>query len=184
MTDKIDNWNRLASLLPEPEAQHVRDAWSIGEQEAGLDMLVGGLLAHQVVISERTRAEISVTADVWGEREALAPRLLQCRGDGRPAAVKLIERDGVTISAAAVGVEGELADLVLVPWIACTRCGQTLMRGHTLEHWGDLSYSAWHHLIVSPDHSSVVRLFSDESAHVAFGALLHECPEGERPPSP
>ncbi|MEU3778872.1 hypothetical protein AB0F11_37855 [Streptomyces sp. NPDC032472] len=176
MTDKIVIWNRLAALLPEPEAQHVRDAWDIGEQEAGLSMLIAGLLDHRVRLSETDRAQISVVSEIWGERENLAGRLLQCGGDGRPAAVELLDPDDVVLDAAELGAEGDLAQLLLVPWIECTRCGRTLMRGHTLEHWGDLSYLASHYLIVSPDDESIEREFSDESKQAAFDALLDDCP--------
>ena len=73
MTDDAVIWNRLASLLPEAEAQQVKDCWAIGEQEAGLGLLVLNILGRQVLISETTRAQISVLAEVWGEREALTP---------------------------------------------------------------------------------------------------------------
>ncbi|WP_217550206.1 hypothetical protein [Streptomyces sp. GbtcB6] len=41
-----------------------------------------------------------------------------------------------------------LTGLVLVPWIACTRCGRILMRAHARERWGDLSYLARHYVIL------------------------------------
>ncbi|MGV9309962.1 hypothetical protein ACWENQ_19690 [Nonomuraea sp. NPDC004354] len=168
-------WNRLAALLPEAEAQEFRDCWDIGEQEAGLGLLVSGIFTHQTVISETVRAQISVLAEVWGEREALAPRILQCRGDDRPTRLKVIEHDGGTVSGATAGTEQDLAGLILVPWIACTRCGQVLMRAHAREAWGDLSYLAQHYVITSPDRATVLRLFPADSADKAFAALLHEC---------
>ncbi|MEU9133115.1 hypothetical protein AB0D08_34305 [Kitasatospora sp. NPDC048540] len=46
MTDDVALWDRLAALLPEAEARQVRDCWNIGEQEAGLGLLVSGILTH------------------------------------------------------------------------------------------------------------------------------------------
>ncbi|MGN5382074.1 hypothetical protein ACQ4WX_48070 [Streptomyces lasalocidi] len=51
----------------------MRDCWDIGEQEAGLGLLVAGLLAHQLPISETARAQISVLAETWGERSCSRP---------------------------------------------------------------------------------------------------------------
>jgi hypothetical protein len=87
-------WNWLAALLPEAEAQEVKDCWDIGEQEAGLGLLVSGILDHRVPISETVRVQISVLAETWGERETLTPRILQCRDDGTSGHLKLIEGDG------------------------------------------------------------------------------------------
>lgn len=175
MTEDLLVWNRLAALLPEAEAQEVRDCWDIGEQEAGLGLLVSGVLAHRVAVSETVRAQISVLAETWGEREALTPRIRQCRGDGLPADVELVERGGDTVGGATIAAGQDLADLVLVPWIACARCDQVLMRAHAQEPWGDLSHLAHHYAIVSPDRSAVLRLFPAESAPTAFAVLLYEC---------
>ncbi|WP_101254920.1 hypothetical protein [Streptomyces barkulensis] len=73
MIDDADTWNRLAALLPEADAREVGDCREIGEQEAGLGLLVFGLLTHRVPISETVRARISVLAEDWGGREALTP---------------------------------------------------------------------------------------------------------------
>ncbi|MCM2425181.1 hypothetical protein [Streptomyces sp. RKAG337] len=175
MTDDVVVWNRLADLLPEVEAQEVRDCWDIGEQEAGLGLLVSGLLLHQMPLSETVRAEISVLAETWGEREALTPRILQCRGDDAPTQLKLIEDSGGTAEEMTGGSGQDLADLVLVPWIACTRCGQALMRAHVRERWGELSYLARRYVITSPDRATVLLLFPAESAGVAFTALRNGC---------
>ncbi|MER5635420.1 hypothetical protein ABT095_00500 [Kitasatospora sp. NPDC002227] len=177
MTDDAAAWNRLAALLPEPEAQEVRDCWNIGEQEAGLGLLVSGLLVHQVPISETVRAQISVLAETWGEREALTPRILQCRGDDAPANLKLLEHGGASDDQPALGPGQDPAGPVLVPWIACTRCDQVLMRAHSREGWGDLSYLAHHYVITSPDLATTSRTFPVQSAGVAFAALLEECAE-------
>jgi hypothetical protein len=171
VTDDAVIWNRLAALLPEAEAQEVKDCWDIGEQEAGLDLLVSGILGHQVPISETVRAELSVLAETWGEREILTPRILQCRDEGTPGPLKLIEGDGSTVPEAIGGAEQGLAGLVLVPWIACMRCGQVLMRAHARESWGDLSYLARHYVITTPNRATVLRLFSPDSASTALAAL-------------
>ncbi|MFF4113659.1 hypothetical protein ACFY0P_09225 [Streptomyces sp. NPDC001714] len=175
MTDDAVIWNRLAALLPEAEAQEVKDCWDIGEQEAGLGLLVSGILGHQVPISEMARAQISVFAETWGERETLTPQILQCRDDGTPDHLKLIEGDGSTVPEATGVAEQDLAGLVLVPWITCTRCGQVLMRAHARESWGDLSYLARHYVITTQNRAIVLRLFPADSANVAFAALQHAC---------
>ncbi|MBB4951613.1 hypothetical protein F4556_007148 [Kitasatospora gansuensis] len=150
MTDDVVVWNQLTALLPEAEAQEVRDCWSIGEQEAGLGLLVSGILAHQVPISETVRAQISVLAEIWGEGETLTPRILQCCGDNLPAHLKVLEHGG-GIEKPAGGFGQDPVGVVLVPWIACTRCSQVLMRAHNRERWGGLSYVAHHYVITSPD---------------------------------
>lgn len=84
VTDDAAVRNRPAALLPEAGAREVNDCWDIGEQEAGLGLLVSGLLGHQVPISGTVRAQISVLAETWGEREALTPRILHCADEGIP----------------------------------------------------------------------------------------------------
>ena len=163
-------------MLPDDEAQEVKDCWDIGEQEAGLGLLVSGLLAHEVPISETVRAHISVLAEVWGERDSLTPRILRCRGDDHAPRLKLIEPDGGSADEVTVESGHDLDDLVLVPWIACTTCGRTLMRAHTREPWGDLSYLAHCYVITSPDRAGVLRMFPARSAGTAFAALRHACP--------
>ncbi|WP_145969016.1 hypothetical protein [Streptomyces hyaluromycini] len=175
MTDDAVLWNRLAGLLPEAEAQEVKDCWDIGEQEAGLGLLVSGILGHQVPISETVRAQISVLAETWGEREALTPQILQCRDEGTPGPLKLIESDGGRAPEAIGVVEQNLAGLLLVPWITCTRCGQVLMRAHARESWGDLSYLAVHYVITTPNRATVLRLFPADSAGAAFAAVQRAC---------
>ncbi len=153
----------------------MKDCWDIGEQEAGLGLLVSGLLTHQVPISETVRAQISVLAEGWGERELLTRKILQCRGDSAPTQLKLIEHVGDIIESS--GAADPDAANVLVPWITCTRCGQVLMRTHTREPWGDLSYLARSYVITSPEGDAVLRVFPADSASAAFAALLAECAE-------
>jgi hypothetical protein len=189
MTDD-DVWNRLAALLPEAEAEEVGECRSIGEQEAALGLLVSGILTHRRAISETVRARLSVLAEDWGEREALTPGILRCRTDGEATAVKLLEDDGSTLDGATLDgstvdgstvdgapVRGEpaLADLVLVPWIVCTRCGRVLMRAHDRESWGGLSCLARRYVITAPDRVTVVQSFAAESVGDAFDSLLRKC---------
>ncbi|MBC2869144.1 hypothetical protein [Streptomyces mexicanus] len=174
MTDDAVIWNRLAALLPEAEAQEVKDCWDIGEQEAGLGLLVSGILGHKVLISETVRAQIAVLAETWGEREALTPQILQCRVEGAPGPMKLIEGDESTVPEA-IDMAEDLAGLVLVPWITCTRCGQVLMRAHARESWGDLSYLARHYVITTPNRATILRLFPADNASAAFDALQRAC---------
>jgi hypothetical protein len=176
VTDDVVVWNRLAALLPEAEAQEMKDCWDIGEQEAGLGLLVSGLLAHQLPISETARAQISVLAETWGERELLTPRSLQCRGDGARTRLKLIERADEIMIESSGGADQDPAG-VLVPWITCARCGHALMRTHTREPWGGLSYLAENYVITSPESDAVLRSFPADSAGAAFAALLTECAE-------
>ncbi|MFI2302075.1 hypothetical protein ACH5AL_24990 [Actinacidiphila glaucinigra] len=181
MIHDVDTWHRLAALLPSDQAQEFNDCWAIGEQEAGLSLLISGLLSNEVAISETVRAEISVLAETWGEREALTPRIRQCRGDDQPAsAVTLIEQDDVLVSGDTVLADHSLAGLVLVPWISCTRCGQVLMRAHTREEWGGLSYLAQQYAITTYDRMAVARLFPADSAGEAFISILQSC---DQPPT-
>ncbi|MER7182683.1 hypothetical protein ABT404_24935 [Streptomyces hyaluromycini] len=176
MTEGVDTWNRLATLLPPAQAEEFKDCWTIGEQEAALGLLLSGILSNDVAISETVRAQLSVLAETWGEREALTPRIRQCRGDGQSAsAVTLVEQDDVLVSGDTVQADRSLASLVLVPWISCTRCSQVLMRVHAHEAWGALSYLAERYAITTPDRTAVARLFSTDSADKAFTSLLQAC---------
>ncbi|MFF3788344.1 hypothetical protein [Streptomyces sp. NPDC001933] len=176
MTEGVDTWNRLTALLPPAQAEEFKDCWAIGEQEAGLGLLLSGILSNDVAISETVRAQISVLAETWGEREALTPRIRQCRGDGQSAsAVTLIEQADVLISGDTVQADRPLAGLVLVPWIGCSRCGEVLMRVHISEDWGGISYLAEHYAITTPARTTVARLFPTDSADKAFTSLLQAC---------
>lgn len=61
--DDADRWERSAGPLPMAESVH--DGRDTGRQEAGLGILVRGLLAHRVPVGDRTRAEIAVLAEQW-----------------------------------------------------------------------------------------------------------------------
>lgn len=170
-------WARWAALLPPALARDVADCWDVGEQEAGLDLLVGGLLEHRVPISGSVRAEIAVAAEVWGMWSALAPRLAQCPGEGGCDPLDVIERpDTVPLPGAAVAPEAGLAGLLVVPWIACAGCGRVLARAHRLEAWGDLSYLAEQYVLFTPaDPSAPALLFADDAAWDGLNALRRPC---------
>ncbi|WP_371676676.1 hypothetical protein [Streptomyces sp. NBC_01276] len=164
--DQADAWERFARLLPERDAHELRDCWDIGEQEAGLDRLVGALLRHRVAVSETVRAEISVVAEVWGMREALTSHLLACPGDGSPALLELTEGDPLPALS-----DSRLTDLVLIPWIRCAS-GRLLIRAHVEEPWGDLSLIAEHYAVLASEEGPVLQLFEAFSAWEALTGLL------------
>ncbi|MFD9284616.1 hypothetical protein ACFWD7_46605 [Streptomyces mirabilis] len=177
MIDEATQWRRFAALLPPARAAEIVDCWDIGEQEAGLGRLVAGLLDHQVPISETVRAEIAVAAEVWGMWTALAPGLARCLGDHHDdPRLRLIEHaDTVPLPGSSVGTDTALADLLVVPWIACTRCGQVLARAHAQEPWGDLSYLARHYVLFVPGRSTSTGLFAPDSAWDALTDLRMSC---------
>ncbi|MEU1283149.1 hypothetical protein [Kitasatospora sp. NPDC005856] len=178
MDEDTERRHRIADLLPEDAAQDVKDCWAIGEQEGGLTLLVEGLLARQIAIGGTDRARISVLAEEWGERERLAPGLLRCPGAGAPAPVRLLEGERDEAEVVTGWSEPELAGLVLVPWIGCTRCGRTLLRAHGWESWDDFSYLAAAYVISTPDGRRAERIFPQGAAGAAFADLLHGCPDG------
>ncbi|MET7383285.1 hypothetical protein ABZT08_31605 [Streptomyces sp. NPDC005526] len=99
MIDEATQWRRFAALLPPADAAGFMDCWDIGEQEAGLDQLVAGLLKHRVPICETVRAEIAVAAEVWGMRTALAADLGRCLGDHQgDDRLRLIEHADTVLS--------------------------------------------------------------------------------------
>jgi hypothetical protein len=96
--------------------------------------------------------------------------------------VKLTEGDASTVPEAVSAVEPDLAGLVLVPWITCTRCGRVLMRAHARESWGDLSCPARHYVITMPNRTTVVRLCPADAADVAFAFLRRSCSDASGEP--
>ncbi|WP_329386110.1 hypothetical protein OG625_26970 [Streptomyces sp. NBC_01351] len=165
MTDEADVWKRFTCLLPTADADEVQGCRGIGEQEAGLDLLVGALLKHQVPLSETTRAEISVVAETWGVREAVSPRLLDCPGDGLPAALLLVEGP-YTLEL----IDPKLAGFLLVPWIRCTASGRLLIRAHAEEPWG-LSLIPEHYAVLASEQGPSLRLFDSSAAWEALQEL-------------
>ena len=172
-------WRQFAALLPPADAAEFMDYWAIGEQEAGLGQLVTGLLEHQVPISETVRAEIAATAEAWGMRTALTPGLGRCLGDHQgDSRLRLIEHAGtVPLPGSSVATDPALADLLVVPWIACTRCGQVLARAHDQEPWGDLSYLVRHYVLFAPGQSTSTALFAPDSPWDALVHLRTSCPQ-------
>ncbi|MEU8617968.1 hypothetical protein [Streptomyces sp. NPDC048623] len=163
-------WDRLAGLLPGPAAGAVRDCRLTGEQEAGLRLLVDGLLEHGVALDGTTRAELSVLTESWGEREALAGPLAQVAeapAAGAPAQVRVRVLDEDT---AAAGTRERADGLVLVPWLVCTRCDEVLSRVHRREPWG-LSFLAEGYVI-----GARARTRTWDEAPAAYEQLLNVCP--------
>ncbi|MBQ0983493.1 hypothetical protein KBZ10_02875 [Streptomyces sp. F63] len=180
MTGEAAVWHRLAALLPPEEAREFEDFWSIGEQEAGLELLVSSLSRRQVVIDETTRAEIAVVCEAWGMwPRPLGPVLAQCPGEGSGSAVRLIEdATRAPLPGAAAGLRDQL---LLVPWIRCTGCGRVLARAHIREPWGDLSCAPEEYVILNAALSDTLRLFGPGNGWDALTALRTCC---ERPGGP
>lgn len=157
MDAELEAVRELAALLPPGQARDVVECWDIGEQEAGLDRLTKALAEGGIAIDDDQRARVAVTAEAWGVREALTPALRRCRSRAG-GAVRLID-DDVPLAPSTP------ADLVIVPWIACAVCPETLSRAHRIEPWGDLSYQPEHYVL------SPARLFGPEDVWEAFTAL-------------
>ncbi|MFI6157573.1 hypothetical protein ACIBCA_33375 [Kitasatospora sp. NPDC051170] len=170
-------WNRIGDLLPDPAAaREFKDARLIGEQEAGIVVLVERLLAGQVPLGGEDRARISVLAETWGLRQAVTPGLVRCLGDGGPTPVQLLDGDADEAEVLTGRPEPELAGLVLAPWIGCTRCGRVLLRAHDWEDWDDLSQHARRYVITGPERGPALRILPGDAAEEAFAALLEDCP--------
>ncbi|WP_033438845.1 hypothetical protein [Saccharothrix sp. NRRL B-16314] len=157
MDAELEAVRELAALLPPGQARDVVECWDIGEQEAGLDLLTKALAEGGIPIDGDQRAQVAVTAEAWGVRESLTPALRRCRSRAG-GAVRLIDDDVPLVPPTST-------DLVIVPWIACALCPETLSRAHLIEPWGDLSYLAEHYVL------SPARLFGPEDVWGAFTAL-------------
>ncbi|MET9886562.1 hypothetical protein ABZZ20_26175 [Streptomyces sp. NPDC006430] len=130
-----------------------------------------------------------MAAEIWGMWPALAPTLDRCTavagdgdgddagdGDGDGDALDLIERPGtVPVPGPELSADPRFADLLLVPWIACTRCGRSLARAHRLEPWEELSHLAEHYVLLAPDRSAPPVLFDFDAAWDALTALRRCC---------
>jgi hypothetical protein len=172
VTDEAALWHRLAGLLPPEEAQCFVDSWDIGEQEGGLQLLVSTLLEHHTQITGNTRVHIAVLAESWGIRESLQADIDRCaRRAPADDAVRLIEPGNASVPGASVGGGVELAQLILVPWIACARCDRVLARAHSLEPWGELSYLPGQYVVFSSGPSTTVDVFAPEAVWDALAAL-------------
>jgi hypothetical protein len=155
------------------------DFWSIGEQEAALDLVVSDLLSQGIPIREDVRAQLAVTSETWGQREALEDRISQCRSssDDDLGVRLLAPADAVTQAGTTLSGQPELADLLVVPWITCLRCEQVLGRAHKRESWGDLSF---HYVLFRPGTRTQTRVFNPTAAQDAL-TVLASCPSGEPP---
>lgn len=184
VTDEATVWRTLAALLPPADAQEVMDYCSIGEQESALDLVVSGLLAQDVPIGEDIRAQLAVTAEEWGQREALEGRIRQCRStDSDSLSVRLVAlADAVTLNGASLSSAPELAGLLVVPWIACGRCGQLLGRAYKREAWGGLSYLGAHYVLFHPGQAAQTTVFGPMAAQDAL-AVLTLCPGAQWQPA-
>jgi hypothetical protein len=182
VTDEATVWRSLAALLPPTQAQEVTDFWSIGEQEGALDLLVSGLLAHDIPIRESVRAQLAVTSEMWGQREALEERIGRCRSssDDDSTIHVLAPADAVPLTGASLSGRPELADLLVIPWITCANCGQVLGRAHEREPWGGLSFLAAHYVLFRLGEIAQTQVFAPTAVRDAL-AVLASCPGGESP---
>ncbi|MFF1556170.1 hypothetical protein [Streptomyces sp. NPDC058279] len=176
-TEEAAQWYRFAALLPRAQGQDFTDCWKIGEQEAGLDLLVAGLLMNGIAISESTRAEIAVVSEVWGVWTALEPGIQRCVGNDRDdAPLRLIRHvETVPLDGNTIGAGAALAGLFVVPWITCDLCGHTLGRVYDREPWGGLSHLARGYVLFFPGQNTATIPFGVQSAWNALNAVRLSC---------
>ncbi|EXG82319.1 hypothetical protein [Cryptosporangium arvum] len=120
MDASIEQWTALAVLLPPAQAEDVVGFRMIGEQEAGVETLVEGLLEHGVPAADNVRAEIAVLAEVWGVRGRVEDALRRARPD--PAGGTCVRL------APPVAAVDRQTPPVVVPWLECATCGGVLNR--------------------------------------------------------
>lgn len=174
---EADLWNRLATLLPTPDdATDFLECRDIGEQEAGLDLLVRLLRESRIPIGDTTRAELEALAEQWGVRLALHDEIASCiRDPDADGSLRLLPDDqAIPTDHAAIGLtDAESAELLLAPWIECTHCGRTLGRTHHMEEWGELSYLASRYIVwASPGTDGEAEMFTDTELPEAMRSLL------------
>ncbi|MGQ4615287.1 hypothetical protein [Nocardia sp. R7R-8] len=174
---EADLWEQLAILLPSAEAgENFRDCRSTGRQEAGLWILTQQLIEHQVPISDRTRAEIEVLAEQWGERLARHDEIVACARDSDvgPSIRLLPDESSSPVEPGRLGItDSTLTGLLVVPWLECLRCGRVLDRVHAREPWADLRYVADYYTIRRHTASGVEpEIFDGSDLHSAFELLL------------
>lgn len=136
-------------------------------------MLVASLLKGETPISDWSRAQLVVTAEAWGQREALEPKISGCRRQAAGnAEVRVIApADAVPVPGPVIGSQREIAGQLVVPWIACARCPRVLGRAHTREPWGGLSYFATYYVLFTPGAVAGTRLLGPSAATESFAAL-------------
>ena len=137
---EADLWERLARLLPSAVAsENFRDCRATGRQEAGLWILIQQLIEHEVPISDRTRAEIEVLAEQWGERLARHDEIMTCASDFdvEPSIRLLPDGSSSPVDPGQLGImDSNLTGLHVVLWLECLRCGRVLGRVHAMEPRG------------------------------------------------
>jgi hypothetical protein len=145
----------LTRLLPDAAATDVHDAWSIGEQECALDLLVRALAEQAVAVTQFERARIAALAEHWGTLEALLPQLRAiASADEEDAPWETVE----TTPRAAL-IESELgreiaaghllAEQVVIVWLAASCSDDLLVRVYRREPWGT-GWPAHSYAIVYP----------------------------------
>jgi hypothetical protein len=146
-------WSRLAALLPSAQdVDEVQACWDIGEQEAGLTMLVDRIRALGLPLADAARAELAVMAERWGVWEPLGAAVADCPPPpGRAIRLRVLP-DGAAEPRPAHTVlpDPPAPGLLLVPWLVCTACDRTLARGHDREPWGGLSYLPLCYVVFGP----------------------------------
>lgn len=166
-------WSRLAGLLSAADdREEVQACWDIGEQEAGLELLVDRLLGQGAGVEESARAELAVMAEQWGEWDWLGARIAALPLVGEVAGRLRVLHDGAeeTRPAGFVLPEHPLAASVLVPWLVCAPCERVLARAHRREEWGALSFLAEGYVVFGPGFTPVV--FLREEPGAAWDALV------------
>ena len=174
-------WSRLAGLQSAPDREEVQGCWDIGEQEAGLELLVDRLREQGPGIGESARAELAVMAEQWGEWDWLGVRIAALPHVGEEADRLRVLPDGAeeTRPAGFVLPGHPLAEAVLVPWIVCAPCGRVLARAHRREEWGALSFLAEGYVVFGPEHAPVVLPREEPgAAWDALAALRDGCDRG------
>ncbi|GGL82106.1 hypothetical protein GCM10010129_27330 [Streptomyces fumigatiscleroticus] len=174
-------WSRLAALLPSAEdAEEVLGCYEIGEQEAGLLLLVDRLVELGVAVSGPARAEIAVLAQDWAVWDRIGDRLVTLPADRTHRSGLRVFADGAgePLPAASVLPDGAPEELFLVPWIACADCGRVLLRGH-LREWYGLFFLPRCYVVRADGHADAPRVFDtetdDDAVWHAFGALRASC---------
>ncbi|MGW0707065.1 hypothetical protein ACWD4G_14100 [Streptomyces sp. NPDC002643] len=167
-------WSRLASLLPDAgDVETVQDCWDIGEQEAGLGVLVERLTELRLPVDDKARTEIAVMAEEWSVWDRHGAEIVELAQDAeRPPRLRVFE-DGAedTLPAREVLAEPPSPTSELVPWIACPPCGRTLARSHRREEWGGLSYLSEVYVVFAHDGAFAPLVFDRERAGAVWAAL-------------
>lgn len=168
-------WPRLARLLPDPgDVDDVRACWDIGEQEAGLDVLVARLRAQGLAIGDAERAELAAMAGQWGEGDRLGETIVALpRDPARPAPPRVLA-DGAEepLPVRSVLPDHPQEELFLLPWIACRSRDRVLARAHWWEEWGAWSHLTRAYVLFAAGRPVPPRLFPVEEEGAVWSALV------------